>query len=37
MASNQFNVEDFCAAPSVDKLKGYNVKKDEWKAIAAHF
>ncbi|ORD93070.1 hypothetical protein ECANGB1_1400 [Enterospora canceri] len=33
----QFNVNDFCASPSLDQLKTQNIKKDDWKAIARHF
>ncbi|MPD03036.1 hypothetical protein E2C01_098651 [Portunus trituberculatus] len=37
MASAQFNVEDFCADPSLEQLKDVNIKKDQWKTIAKHF
>ncbi|ORD93237.1 hypothetical protein ECANGB1_552 [Enterospora canceri] len=33
----QFNVNDFCASPSLDQLKTQNIKKDDWKTIARHF
>ena len=37
MASAQFNVEDFCADPSMEKLKGVTITKNQWKSIAEHF
>ena len=37
MAAAQFDLEYFLADPSIEQLKGANIKKDQWKAIAEHF